>query len=478
MKKLIIILITNFCIFMYAPKIIIPYTDTNQVSIKSIAENLKNGEIRKAAENADFLSENNPKSAEAHALYALALISCGEYEKADAELKLALSLDKESPETHLGLGMMAYAKGDTETAILHLNKAASTSYLPFMTFDLLAINLSSINQHKEAKEVMMRAHNEIPDLTEFEKNYLKNRIKIYGGYQDLNLYQIPDEFQSTTLGFTNSEGHILAPIKVNGLDIGEVHLDTGGSGGLTVAAQTVDNLDLKIIGQVTGANVAQEITADVVMIDEIQIGELIIKNVPVNLYRGGQKFHGGSSGNLGKQVIQRLNLTIDYKNSTLTFFHPNAANLQTAKIDSKNASEKIPFYKDKFIIVRASINNQDPEPFILDTGAGITVFHADYYLESINPPEDKGESTKLEAPKPFTLDSIVLGGRAYKNVMSIAMDLSQIYKFGKVYYPGIIGNPIFQKSRLHFDFTNSTLVIEEVQEISNERTIPNQEYLK
>jgi len=463
MKKRIIIPITAFCLFMYAPKIINLYSYNSKISIKSIVDNLKDGEIRKATENAAFLSENNPKSAEVHALYALALISCGEYERADAELKLALSLDKVSPETHLGLGRLAFAKGDSETAIHHLRKATSTSHLQFMTFDLLAVNLSSVNQHKKAKEIMMRAYNEIPDLTEFEKDYIKNRIKIYDGYQDLNLYQIPDEFQSTTLGFTNSEGHILVPIKVNGLDVGQVHLDTGGAGGLTVAAQTVDNLDLKIIGQVTGMNVAQELKADVVIVDKIQIGELVIKNIPVNLYRGGQKFHGGSSGNLGKHVIQRLNLTIDYKNSTLTFFHPNASNLQDAKIEKNNASETIPFYKDKFIIVRASINNQDPEPFILDTGAGITVFHADYYLESINPPEDKGESTKLEAPKSFTLDSIVFGGRTYKNVMSIAMDLSQIYKFGKVYYPGIIGNPIFQKSCLHFNFTHSTLVIEEVR---------------
>ena len=95
------------------------------------------------------------------------------------------------------------------------------------------------------------------------------------------------------------------------------------------------------------------------------------------------------------------------------------------------------------------------------------VFHSDYYLVAINLPEEKGESNKLDAPKSFTLDSIVLGGRTYNNVLSIAMDLSPIYKFGKVYYPGIIGNPIFQKSRLHFNFTNSTLVIEEVQYLYN-----------
>jgi hypothetical protein len=183
----------------------------------------------------------------------------------------------------------------------------------------------------------------------------------------------------------------------------------------------------------------------------------------VNLYRGAGKFHGGSSGNLGKEVLQCVNMTIDYKNAELTFFHRKASALQAEIIDKKNSPETIPFHKDKFIIIRASINGQDPKPFILDTGAGITVFHSDYYFESINPPTEKGKTAKLDAPKSFTLDSIQIGGKAYKNILSIAMDLSQIYKFGKVYYPGIIGNPLFQNSRLHFNFSDSILVIEELK---------------
>jgi predicted aspartyl protease len=463
MKKLKTIPIFIFCLFIFSQKILAPNADDLKITIQSVVDNLKNGEIRQATKNSVLLLEKNPESPEAHAFYGLALINCGEYKRADTELKRALSLDDESSDAHLGFGRLAFAQGDTESAIRHLYKATSTSHLKFMAYDLLAINLSSVNRHRKAKEVMVRAYEEISDLTEEEKAYVKSRIEIYDGYQELELYQVPDEFQSTTLEFINSEGHILAPIKVNGHDIGDVHLDTGGSGGLTISSQSADNLDLKIIGQVTGMNVAQELKADIAILDEIQIGELVIKNVPVNLYHGTSKFHGGSSGNLGKEVLQRLNMTIDYKNAKLTFFHLKASALQADKIEKRNSPETIPFHKDKFIIIRASINGQDPEPFILDTGAGITVFHSDYYFESINPPDDKGKKAKLDAPKSFTLDSIQIGGKAYKNIFSIAMDLSQIYKFGKVYYPGIIGNPLFQNSRLHFNFADSTLVIEELQ---------------
>ena len=463
MNKLKTFLLIIFCLSIFYPKILAPNAEEPEITIQSVADNLKKGEIRKATKNSVLLLEKNPKSPEAHALYGIALINCGEYERADTELKRALFLDDDSSDAHLGLGRLAFARGDSESAIRHLYKAASTSHLRFMAYDLLAINLSSVNRHREAKEAMVSAYEKISDLTEEEKAYIKSKIEIFDAFQELKLYQIPDEFQSTTLEFVNSEGHILVPIKVNGQDIGNVHLDTGGSGGLTISAQSADNLDLKIIGQVKGMNVAQELEADVAILDEIQIGELNIKNVPVNLYRGTGKFHGGSSGNLGKEVIQRLNMTIDYKNAKLTFFHPEASVLQAEKIEKSNSPVTVPFHRDKFIIIRASINGQDPEPFILDTGAGITVFHSEYYFESINPPADKEKTAKLDTPKSFTLDSIQIGGKVYKNIMSIAMDLSQIYKFGKVYYPGIIGNPLFQKSRLHFNFTDSTLVIEELQ---------------
>ena len=104
----------------------------------------------------------------------------------------------------------------------------------------------------------------------------------------------------------------------------------------------------------------------------------------------------------------------------------------------------------------------EPVVFILDTGAGAVVFHGDYFLESLQPPEDEGENRKIEKPTPFTVDSILLGGRKYEKIFSIALDLSELYKFAKVYYPGILGNPLFQSSKLHFNFSASTLIIEEV----------------
>jgi Flp pilus assembly protein TadD len=131
MKKLKTISLFIFCLLIFSPKILAPNADELEITIQSVVDNLKKGEIRQATKNSVLLLEKNPKSPEAHALYGLALINCGEYEMAGTELKRALALDDESSDAHLGLGRLAFAQGDTESAIRHLYKATSTSHLRF-----------------------------------------------------------------------------------------------------------------------------------------------------------------------------------------------------------------------------------------------------------------------------------------------------------------------------------------------------------
>ncbi|MFH2001336.1 MAG: aspartyl protease family protein, partial [Planctomycetota bacterium] len=459
-KILLLVSIVVFNLSVFSPQI--QSQDNDEVTIKTAVHDLKIGDPRRVVDDSVLLLKIDQKNAMVHALYGLALIDCGEYEKADKEMLIALSHDPDSPEAHLGIGKLLFAKGDRKEAIEHLKKATSTVHLKYMTYEFLGACLSYLDEHEEAARVYTQALNDLPDLSEDEKTFLKNNIAIYEGYGKRRLYQIPDDFQSTCLCFTNSDGHILMPIKVNGTDIGSVHLDTGGSGGLTLSAEWAEKLNLRIIGHRIGRNVAKELEADVAMLDEIQFGDLVIRNVPVNLYKGSA-FHGKSSGNLGKEVLQRLNMTLDFKHSELYFFHPKHPELQAGQIDGKNATEIIPFYNTKFIVVRASINGHETQPFILDTGAGAVVFHQDYYFDVLQPPEKGGERSKLQAPKPYQIKSILLGNRAYKDQFSIAMDLRDLYTFAKLYYPGIIGNPLFQSSKLHFNFVDSTLIIEEIQ---------------
>jgi Tfp pilus assembly protein PilF len=77
-----------------------------------------------ALEYADNAVWANPRSAEAMALLGLALLNCGEWEKAESHLKEALSIDPRRPEAHLGLGEIAAGKMSYHDAISHLRQAS------------------------------------------------------------------------------------------------------------------------------------------------------------------------------------------------------------------------------------------------------------------------------------------------------------------------------------------------------------------
>jgi hypothetical protein len=120
-------------------------------------------------------------------------------------------------------------------------------------------------------------------------------------------------------------------------------------------------------------------------------------------------------------------------------------------------SEEIPFWCKKHCLVGASINGSNKAPFILDTGAGISIIHSAYFLEVIMP-DSKAIITKEKAV-PFMINSIEMGGLTFNNIVAAVFDLTDLYAYGKMYYPGIIGASVFQKSALHFNFKDSKLVI-------------------
>lgn len=127
------------------------------------------------------------------------------------------------------------------------------------------------------------------------------------------------------------------------------------------------------------------------------------------------------------------------------------------KIAQDNVSEEIPFWCKNHCLVRASINGGEGAPFILDTGAGIPLVHSAYFLEKIMP-ESKAKITK-DTAVPFIINSIEIGGLTFNSIVAAVFDLTELYAYGRMYYPGIIGASVFQKSILHFDFKDSKLVI-------------------
>ncbi len=196
------------------------------------------------------------------------------------------------------------------------------------------------------------------------------------------------------------------------------------------------------------------------LVDSLRIGDLVVQNILVYSLPD-PKFVGGSDGNLGLAVFRKTNMSIDYSQARLLLFNGTKSALQSSRMDSRNISEAIPFWNKNHILVYARINEMEPTPLIFDTGASVPVLSLEYYLEHMDP-KAQVPTPKEGQPKalPFTMKSLAIGGITFAKVFSIAMDLSFIFKAGKMDYAGIIGASVLQASAVHINFADSVMFIE------------------
>ena len=432
----------------------------DQASLEKVVFEINNGHPANALKLSAKLAAKNPRRPEVLTAHGLALLDCGEYLKAQALFEQAVKLNSDNPEAHLGLGELASGRLHLDEASGHLKKAVASSYFKLRAFQSYGKCLHDLDRHSEAKKVLQQALIEVDRIPEREKTKIVNSIKIYAALGNTRLYQIPDSFKTTSVGFSTHEANIIMPAELNGQESVKFQVDLGMPGGLAISQALAEKLGLDVIGEEIGGNVAREYKTKVAIIDSLRIGDLVVRHVLVHSLPD-PKFVGGSDGNLGKAIFQKMNMSIDCPQSKLFLFNRDEPALQSGRMDSSKISEGIPFWNKSHILIFARINDMEPTPFIFDTGASVPVLNLDYYLDYIDP-KAQVPKPKEGQPKalPFMMKSLAIGGLTFRQVFSVALDLSFIFEIGKMHYPGIIGASVLQASIVHINFADSVMFIE------------------
>jgi tetratricopeptide (TPR) repeat protein len=433
--------------------------DSEALLAKIIFE-INSGHPAEALKLSAPLAAKNPRRLEILVAHGLALLDCGEFIKAQALFEQAGKLDADDPDVQLGLGELASGKLHLLDASGHLEKAVASSHFRLRAFQSYGKCLHDLDRHSEAGKVLQQALREVEQIPEREKTGIENSITVYEALGNTRLYQIPDSFKTTAVGFSTHENNVIMPAELNGHESVKFQLDLGQPGGLAISQALAEKLGLKVIGEELGGNVIREDKMKVALIDSLRIGDLVVRNVLVH-FLPGPKFAGGADGNLGKAIFQKMNLSIDYPQAKLYLFNRKDSALQSGRMDPGKISAAIPFWNKNHILVFARINDMEPTPFIFDTGASVPVLSLDYYLDRIDP-KALVPAPKEGQPKalPFTMKSLAIGGLTFNQLFSIALDLSFIFELGKMHYPGIIGASVFQASVIHINFADSIMFLE------------------
>jgi len=430
---------------------------SEETILKSTALSLRQGKIKDALTLCAQISESSKPSAALSALCGLALLDCGEFEKARRKFEAACQADPHCPEAKLGLGELEMSRLRWGEALPLLRQAQTTRLLLFRAVMTLSRCTQELGQRQEALSLLRQLQKKAGTLNGREVERLKQRIGYGEALSRLgraDILTLDHVAPKTQLSFTTHEGHILIPITLNGLQV-KCHVDTGNEGALAVDQKTAAALKIEALAQTKTAGVEGESTAKIGLMDEVRIGDSLISHVPVNLV--DSCLGGAAQANLGLSFLRRFNLSIDYRNKKIVF-HRFPQSPDQPLVEAEAASV-IPFCLRPLIIIRAKINGGPEIPCILDTGAGVPVLHVDYYFESLSKGAKPAAGPEGKKALPYVMQTLEFGGLTFRNIFAVILDLSPVFDTGSFYIPAIVGASVLQNSVVHIDFKNMKLII-------------------
>ena len=440
-------------------------SEDNRQQIERIVKAIKEFQLEWALELSLSFSREAHRNADAQALAGLTRLRFGNVATSEIHLRHALSLNADHVEAHLGLGEIAYGRAKLAEAVDHLQKATDSKLFPgeaYLALSRCHLDRGELAESVHYAELALQTHD---NLSLMQKGVLRAHIEFYSSLGQTQLYEFPRSFESTSIEFTRGgTGHIFMPVNLNGNFTESLVLDTGNSAETIISKEMADQLELEYSGRFEGLGASGEVSFSRAQLKKMQIGDLALENVPVNVSH--DELAGGIKGAIGRSILQRLDVTIDFPGLKVYFFNRNNK-LQQKRIESEEILTTAPFHFDRIPIIEAVIAGQ-PAAFILDTGAPVVILNQDYFAdrleqelpdENVQEAQIMGASGEPKSARMFTIDELQIGGYNFEQQMALATDLNGVFRETGCKYAGIVGMSPFLDSQLHFNFSKSELTV-------------------
>jgi len=411
--------------------------------LQKAIDELLDGRPLPAVTDASEAVEVDPQSAEALAILGLSQLKCGEWEKAEVRFSEAMVIDSLSPEAQLGLGAIAISQMRYRDAIPHLRRATSSQLFPGAAYRALASSLEHLNLHQEASHAMREASKYTGELRPDELVNARAFADIFAAYDGRSLYSMPKDFSCTSVQIAYSQDHITVPVVVNGTTRGDFVLDTGHSGSLMLSDEFAKRLDLEYVGEIGAISLDGELRLRAAILDSIEIGGLVMRDVPVFMC---EDYPFQSAGLIGWEIIQKVNTTIDFEGLQIRLSSLDKPEWHGERITDEARAECVPFIYMTSMYVIARFGDDLPRAFVFDTGADASCLH-------------RSDSSGGEPTQEGTSSSIRIGDLTLDLPRTEYLDFSAVHRRGRYYFPGVVGLDVLRHSVLHIFPGESMLCI-------------------
>lgn len=442
---------------------------------------LKLHRAREANEYANQAVAQEPTSARAHSILGMVLLGLGDFPRATAEFKNALTLNENTALAIAGIALIDFYENRTRESLDGLRRASFLSPdEPDFVFEMGQI-AARTERYKEAADAYEKFLRIAPRTDEDRRQRIKGLIDFlrYLNIQG-SLYQVGGD-EKTSVQFTAPDNRPLFDVRVNG-DKKPLKfvLDTG-SGMSVISEDTAKRLGVRIVargGYARGVGGAGKFEIVYGFLDTLEIGNVRISNVPVYV----RKFYTNPNleGYIGLSVISKFAAVADYKSSTFTLQRHKGENpaemWQTLyRVPGANDREapkalQIPMRTTSsgFLSGEVQIEGvQGAQNFIIDTGASISVIGQGLYdreslkqFASADPMKVFGSAGVTENVTALLLPSVKLGPHQSANISAAVLDLDLVNETTGFEQTGILGGNFLRNFRVTFDFVRGYITLE------------------
>ncbi len=322
---------------------------------------LRNGDIPAARVEAERLVAAHPQAAQAQALYGETLWASGLFEEADRAYDAALQNDPGEARAHNGRARSLLARGRLDEALVEAQEALRLSPRNAEFHHVVGVIHERARQYELAGAAFANYLNLLPDRDRSDKtSWTRAEIRFLDSFRG----RTPVDFGATTAATWTvpvriDKDKVFVRVKVNRGSPTEFVLDTG-------AEQTIVSRELARRRRVPAVTAMESAgvgdvgmrTLEVARMDEIQIGDLKVRNVPCLIKNPPLGDLPAREVDSFSPLALGLSMRLDYRTRQLV--------MARALPETQYLTE-LPLRLYRLATVRGEVNGQ-PAPFVVDTG--------------------------------------------------------------------------------------------------------------
>lgn len=306
----------------------------------------------------------------------------------------------------------------------------------------------------------------------------KSRARKLESFNGVRPYQIDSQAEVTHLEFIMTDPLPVVQVRVNGSETVNFFIDTGG-GEVFIDEVFAREAGAAQFGSETGTFAGgKQASLQHGRVDVLTLGDVVIKNVPVNIMdirQFSQPVFGGKrvDGIIGTYLLYHFIATLDYPQGELILGRKTKENLK--RLEEKALAARpvvVPFWMaDHYMVTWGTVNNSLPLLLFVDTGlAGVgftgpesTLKEAGIKLQESRASEGIGGGGKIMSI-PFDVEELTLGDARGRNIQGVYgafppyLESAFGFRIG-----GLISHGFFRSYALTLDFTGMRYFLESAE---------------